>query len=146
MQSFAVNSLRRLSTSSGISTFWSINASTQNPFKKIENIDDEEPDDLRPSWSDRGERSLLSAVQDLKEALSFGEEIVVVIDERDGRDAVRAIRADITTMGTRTFIRWMEEDFGIAAASTAWQAIRLATSNTADEGEDDDPVYVRSGP
>jgi len=100
------------------------------------------PDDLRPSWSDRGERSLLSAVQDLKRAISLVEEIIVVIDDRNGRDAVRAVRADLTMMGTRTFIRWMEEDFGIAEASTAWQTIRLATSNTADEGEEDDPVYI----
>jgi hypothetical protein len=101
------------------------------------------PDDLRPSWSDRGEHSLLSAVQDLKHALSFGEEIIVIIDDRDGRDAVRAVRADLTMIGTRTFIRWMEEDFGIAEAAYAWQAIRIATSNTADEGEADDPVHVR---
>lgn len=33
------------------------------------------------------------------------EEIVVVMDDRDGRDAVRAIRAGIALMGTSTFIR-----------------------------------------
>jgi len=34
---------------------------------------------------------------------------------------------------TRTFIRRMDEDFGIAAAATAWQ-----------EGEIEDPVYIRA--
>lgn len=101
------------------------------------------PDDLHPDWSDRGERSILSAVQDLKAVLAQTEEIVVIMDDRDGRDAVRAVRADIALMGTRTFIRWMEEDFGIETAATAWQAIRMATAYTADEGEDADPVFIR---
>ncbi|UIJ70555.1 hypothetical protein [Aurantimonas sp. HBX-1] len=103
------------------------------------------PEDLRPSWSDRGERSLLAAIQVLKQALLLDEEIIVIVDDRDARDAVRAVRADLTMMGTRTFIRWMDEDFGVSGADTAWQAIRLATDGTADEGEDDDPVFVRSG-
>ncbi|KAA0695428.1 hypothetical protein DTW90_22970 [Neorhizobium sp. P12A] len=101
------------------------------------------PDDLRPDWSDRGERSVFSAVQDLKAALAQTEEIVVIMDDRDGRDAVRAVRADIALMGTRTFIRWMAEDFGIESAATAWQVIRMATADTADEGEEEDPVYIR---
>ncbi|TQX86894.1 MULTISPECIES: hypothetical protein [unclassified Rhizobium] len=101
------------------------------------------PDDLHPDWSDRGERSVFSAGQDLKAALAQTEEIVVIMDDRDGRDAVRAIRADIALMGTRTFIRWMEEDFGIESAATAWQVIRMATAGTADEGEEEDPVYIR---
>lgn len=101
------------------------------------------PEKLKPSWSDRGERSLLSAVQDLKQALSLGEEIVVIVDDRNARDAVRAVRADLTMMGTRTFIRWMDEDFGAVGADIAWQAIRIATAQRADEGEPDDPVFIR---
>ncbi|MFB9980161.1 hypothetical protein ACFSQQ_11175 [Mesorhizobium kowhaii] len=104
------------------------------------------PDDLRPSWSDRGERSLLSAVQDLKQARLLDEEIIVIVDDCNARDAIRAIRADLPMMGTRTFIRWMDEDFSVPGADTAWQAIRMATANTADEGEDEDPVFIRSGP
>jgi hypothetical protein len=104
------------------------------------------PDDLRPSWRDRGERSLLSAVQELKQALSLGDEVIVIVDDRNARDAVRAIRVDLTMMGTRTFIRWMDEDFAMPGADTAWQAIQIITSNTADEGEDEDPIFVRQGP
>lgn len=77
------------------------------------------PQDLHPDWTDRGERSVFSAVQDFKSALAQHEEIIVVMDDRNGRDAVRAVRADITLMGTRTFARWMDEDFGITAAATA---------------------------
>ena len=42
------------------------------------------PDDLSPSRSDRGERRLLSAVRDVKQALALGEEITVIIDDRNG--------------------------------------------------------------
>ncbi len=101
------------------------------------------PEDLRPNWNDRGERSLLAAVQNLKQALAQYEEFIVIMDDRNGRDAVKAVRTDIRLMGTRTFIRWMDEDFGVAGAAHAWQTIRMATSNTADEGIDDDPVYIR---
>ncbi|TCR85276.1 hypothetical protein [Rhizobium sp. BK376] len=101
------------------------------------------PDDQHPEWSDRGERSVFSAVQDLKAVLAQTEEIIVIMDDRDGRDAVRAVRADIALMGTRTFIRWMEEDFGIESAATVWQVIRTATADTAGEGAEEDPVYIR---
>jgi hypothetical protein len=101
------------------------------------------PAGLKPSWRDRGERSLLSAVQDLRQALEQGEEIIVIVDDRHARDAVRAVRADLTMMGTRTFIRWMEEDFHAPGADTAWHAIAIATAGSADEGDPHDPVTVR---
>jgi len=43
----------------------------------------------------------------------------VIMDDGGLRDAVRAVRTDIAVIGTRTFIRWMEEDFGIKSAATA---------------------------
>lgn len=101
------------------------------------------PPDLKPDWSDRGERSLLAAIKTLKSALEQGEEIIVIVDDRDARDAISAVRADIMMIGTRTFIRWMAEDYHIAAAETAWQAIRIATDNKADPGSDPDPVFIR---
>ncbi|WP_275552336.1 hypothetical protein [Microvirga brassicacearum] len=39
-------------------------------------------------------------------------------------------------MGTQTFVRWMADDYAIAAAETAWQAILMATNDTADPGEE----------
>ena len=101
------------------------------------------PSELKPDWSDRGEGSLLQAVKVLKSALARGEEIIVIVDDRDARDAVRAVRADIAMLGTRTFIRWLEEDFAAPGADTAWQTVLLATGGSADEGESDDPVYIR---
>ena len=102
------------------------------------------PENLKPDWSDRGERSLLDAVKILKTAIGSGEEIIVVADDRDARDAVRAIRADIMLIGTRTFIRWLAEDFHVPGAETAWQAIQIASGGKADPGEDVDPLSIRS--
>jgi hypothetical protein len=104
------------------------------------------PERLRPTWKDRGEASLLQGVQTIKAALKHGEAIVALVDDRDARDAIKAVRADINMMGTQTFIEWMSEDFGIAEAETAWTAILIATGNTADPGEDEDPVYIREAP
>lgn len=47
-------------------------------------------------------------------------------------------------IGTRTFIRWMAEDFRLPGADTAWQAILMATKGTADPGGDGDPLFIRS--
>jgi len=52
-------------------------------------------------------------------ALAQTEKLVVIMDDGGLRDAVRAVRTDIAVIGTRTFIRWMEEDFGIKSAATA---------------------------
>ena len=43
------------------------------------------PEDLRPDWSDRGERSLLAAVKTLKAAMAAGEETI-------GMPATRSVR------------------------------------------------------
>ncbi|MDB5553848.1 MAG: hypothetical protein JWL86_3832 [Rhizobium sp.] len=102
------------------------------------------PEDLKPDWHDRGERSLLAAVKVLKAALTAGEEIIVIADDRDARDAVRAVRADIMLIGTRTFIRWLAEDFQVSDAETAWTAILSATNGKADPGDDIDPLFIRS--
>lgn len=102
------------------------------------------PPDLKPDWSDRGERSLLAAVKTLKAVTAAGEEIIAIVDDRDARDAFRALRADIMMIGTRTFIRWMAEDFRVPGADTAWQAILAATDGKADPGADADPLFIRS--
>ena len=99
-----------------------------------------------PAWKDRGEASLLQGVQTIKAARQSGEAIVVLVDDRDARDAIRAVRADINMTGTQTFVEWLLEDFGIAQAETAWTSILMVTGNTADPGDDEDPVYIRNSP
>jgi hypothetical protein len=101
------------------------------------------PVDLMPNWADRGEASLLSMVRSIRNLLGPDESIIALVDERDARDVMRGIRANIDMMGTQTFVRWMLEDYGIEAAANAWTAIMIATDHKADPGEADDPVYVR---
>ncbi len=81
-----------------------------------------------------------------KGLLGPGETILALVDDRDARDAMRGIRGNVDMMGTQTFIRWLEEDFGVAPAANAWTAILVATGGRADPGEEEDPVYVRGGP
>jgi hypothetical protein len=38
----------------------------------------------------------------------------------------------------------MEEDFGIESAATAWRVIRMATADTADKGEEEEPVLHKT--
>ncbi|WP_155905057.1 hypothetical protein [Methylopila sp. M107] len=68
---------------------------------------------------------------------------IALADDREARDNLRALRADIDLMGTRTFLTWMAEDYGVKQAATAWGAIMIATDCDADPGEDEDPVYIR---
>jgi hypothetical protein len=99
---------------------------------------------VRPEWTDRGEASVLRAVQAANAILAMGESVVVLADDRDARAALKLLRADIDLMGTQTFTRWLAEDFQVAAAETAWQAIEVASRRGADPGETDDPVYIRN--
>lgn len=52
----------------------------------------EKPDHLHPDLSDRGEPSAFSAVQDIKATYAQTDDRVVVMDDRDGRDALTAVR------------------------------------------------------
>ena len=104
------------------------------------------PPHLKPVWADRGEASMLGVIKGAKRLLAADEAVIAIVDDRDARDAMRAIRANIDLMGTQTFIRWIDEDFGIPEARHAWNAIQIAMNDTADPGEEDDPVYIRTGP
>lgn len=70
------------------------------------------PEDDRPDFSDFGERTVADAVSNARDIPEEGFGFVAVVDNRDGREILRNVRADIDLMGTRTFIRWIAEDFG----------------------------------
>ncbi len=101
------------------------------------------PPALEPVRSDLGERSVLSTIRSARAILARNETVLALVDDRDARAALRAIRSDIDLMGTRTFISWLAQDFGVAEAETAWPAIQIAFGSRADPGEEDDPVYIR---
>ncbi|KQQ85650.1 hypothetical protein ASF65_03615 [Aureimonas sp. Leaf324] len=101
------------------------------------------PPDLKPNWGDRGERSVLDVLKSTSDALGVGESFLVVVDDREARDAVRVVRADVDMMGTRTFIRMVHVDYGVEEAADAWTAVRLAKGLETDDGVTPDPVYIR---
>jgi len=70
--------------------------------------------------------------------------VIVVMDDRDGRAAVKGLQSNVDLMGTRTFIAMMDEDYHIKEAATAWSALVLILREKLDYGEDDGPVYVRT--
>jgi len=103
------------------------------------------PEDDRPDMGDLGERSVYDAVSNARDLPTENESFLAIMDDREGRDAMKLVRADVDLMGTRTFIRWLSEDHGIGDHREIWVSIFRATRGTADPGLDDDqdPVYIR---
>jgi hypothetical protein len=107
-----------------------------------------------PDWRDRGDESVWIAVKTANDALdTMGESVIALVDDGEIRGAIelrgrRQRTVAIDLMGTQTFIRWMAEDFGVAAAETAWDTIALARRNRIPEIAEDeaDPVYIRIEP
>lgn len=105
-----------------------------------------------PGWRDRGDESVWIAVKTANDAIdAMGESVIALVDDEEIRAAIelrgrRRRPASIDLMGTRTFIRWMAEDFGVAAAETAWDTIARARKNRIPEHDDADPVYLRIEP
>jgi hypothetical protein len=102
------------------------------------------PEGMEPDTADLGEASILSQLKTLTAMISEGETVIVLMDERAGRAAVRAMPLNIDLMGTQTFIAWMAEDFGVREAETAWAALEMILGKELDPGESDDPVYIRN--
>ncbi len=104
------------------------------------------PSEKKPSWADRGEWSVIGAINISKGQIDEDETVIALVDDREARRSLRTLRTNIDMMGTRTFIRWMAEDFGATNAESAWAAIVAATDMRADPGEADDPVFIRNTP
>lgn len=79
----------------------------------------------KPSWSNRGDRSILSAMTVIDDLIQEGEAIVAIMDDRKVRAALRVLELDMDMMSTETFVIWMSDTFGIKQADTAWQTIKL---------------------
>lgn len=99
---------------------------------------------LRPSWTGRGDASILQVLDAAAKIVASGEAVVALVDDRKVRAALRVTsKTDIDLMATETFLAWMAGRFGIAEAGTAWRAIELAADGKAPEAPEEDPVYVR---
>jgi hypothetical protein len=100
--------------------------------------------ELKPSWTGRGERSVLGVIEAVESVLADGEAVVVLVDDNKARIAIQlGHEFDIDLMGTESFITWMRDRFRTPNAENAWAAIRIAAGNNVPETRDDDPVYLR---
>jgi hypothetical protein len=104
----------------------------------------------RPDWSDMGDRSIWFGISSANAAIDEGEAVIVLADDADVRAAIEAKgrqqkKAAIDLMGTQTFIEWLEEDFDVPGADTAWQTIYKARQGKVATYEDGtDPVHIRT--
>jgi hypothetical protein len=101
--------------------------------------------ELKPSWTGRGERSVLQVLEVVESVLEDGEAVVVLVDDNKARIAIQLEHEfDIDLMGTESFITWMRDKFKMPNAESAWAAIKIAAGNNVPEARADDPVYLRS--
>jgi hypothetical protein len=101
------------------------------------------PEGQKPDSFDYGEASILSKLRAIRTFVDAGETVIVVMDDRDGRAAVKGLNMNVDLMLTRTFIAMMDEDYHIKEAATAWITLSRILRDELDQGVDDDPVYVR---
>jgi hypothetical protein len=105
------------------------------------------PED-RPSWTDRGERSMRQALAVTRNLIENGESVLLLVDDRAARALLaqaaqtEGLNADL--MATETFLALLEQDFGVAAAGAAWQAIHIAASGNEPAAPEPDPIHIRA--
>jgi hypothetical protein len=98
---------------------------------------------LKPAWKGRGERSILEVLDGVERMAERGEAVFAIVDDRKARAAIRALEGvDIDLMATETFLFWLATRFEVKAASTAWEAIKLAAGGSAPDAPEEDPVHV----
>jgi hypothetical protein len=102
------------------------------------------PEHLRPSTANLGEASVLDKIKTSRHLLQGDEAFLVLMDDRDGREALKVLRTNADLMSTQTFVQWIAEDFKIKAAETAWVTLERMLGEDLDPGPAEDPVYLRT--
>lgn len=82
------------------------------------------PDGRAPRANDLGEASILNKLRVIRKLQTEGGSVIVVMDDRDGRAAVQALRMNIDLMGTRVFVELIAKDFHIKEAETCWFTLK----------------------
>lgn len=105
------------------------------------------PPDLQPGWQNRGEKSIFETLGAVEAALSTGDTVIVVMDDRTARNVLRfgdyPIMPNMDLMATESFIRWMDESFGAADYNKIWLTISTASRDEPPAAPDEDPVLIR---
>ena len=102
----------------------------------------------RPSWRNRGERSIQDLLPILGQMVAAGEALILLVDDRSARalllQEARTNGVETDLMATETFLVLIEQDYGVAKARDAWVAIQHAAGGRQPEAPLHDPVHVRN--
>jgi len=101
---------------------------------------------LKPSWADRGEVSIFQALKAADAVLESGEAVLVIMDDRRARAALRTLGYDLDLMSSESFVSWMAEEYRLPGADTAWQTIKMVMSDAVPRlrPDDDEPISTFS--
>ena len=101
----------------------------------------------KPSWRNRGERSIRDLLPIVSQIVAEGECVVLLTDDRSARSlviqAARMQEGETDLMATETFLEWLSRDYGIVDTRRAWVAIKAAAGGKQPDAPTHDPVYVR---
>lgn len=101
------------------------------------------PKELKPLWKNRGERSILDALDGIEKLVADGEAVIAIIDDKKARAAVKALEnVDVDLMATESYLEWMVRRFDVKNAATAWMAIKIAADEKVRDASEDDPVHI----
>jgi predicted nucleic acid-binding protein len=102
------------------------------------------PPGVRPSRKDLGEASIVGLLSALTEEAGPQRTTFVIMDDRRGRAAVRALAvANIDLMGTAAYLRVLADDYNNKLAADAWGAIAAVVDTQLDHGIQADPLVFR---
>ncbi len=106
--------------------------------------------DLKPSWTGRGDYSLVDVLAIAETVVAESETAVMLVDDRRARNALRQTDyVNLDILSTRSFVSMLESEFGVKDASDVWVAIAIAAGVNAlgksriPDPIAEDPVYVR---
>ncbi|WP_158933201.1 hypothetical protein [Acidisphaera sp. S103] len=101
----------------------------------------------KPSWRNRGERSIQDLLPIVSRIAAEGESVVLLVDDRTARSlviqAARMEEVEADLMATETLLEWLEQDYGVADTQRAWATISIAAGDKQPDAPALDPVYVR---
>ncbi|MBB3966804.1 hypothetical protein [Rhizobium metallidurans] len=106
--------------------------------------------DLKPSWTGRGDYSLLDVLAAAETVVEDSETVVLLVDDRRARAALRQTEnLNLDILSTRSFIAMLETEFGVENATDIWTIIEIA-AGVNEQGKSkvpdplpEDPLYVR---
>lgn len=106
--------------------------------------------DLKPSWTGRGDVSLLNILSSAEKVVADHEAVVLLVDDRRARAALRQTEGlNLDILSTRAYVSMLEEEFGVENAPDIWKAIEMAAgvnehgASKAPAHQQEDPIYVR---